>query len=196
MARDQERDDRRKAEERRRAETQAREAERKRLEMNQNNFPTLGGGGGWTDVRAKQPTMAAAISTVYATLAKEWQVSDEASRLIAESNRKAALRNENERFLESGAVYMHRRRMKSYDYSAGAENYQDDLDDYHRESTGYVRPKADVEGWVDVEHKKARPKRELTNAELDAKYAHSAESDNEDGEINTDLFDRKFKTSA
>ena len=168
MAREQERDDRRKAELRRAAEKAAAEAERKRLEMNGTNFPTLGCGG-WNTVEVTKPKVAETKTPVFANMAKEWKAADDNQKLLEETRRQAALRNERD---SAVPVFIYRKQQSPSGQWETMEEEPDEEGDMEQE-------------WGNVTRRR-RPKRQLTDAEIEEKYARSA-SEDEDFEHNADL---------
>lgn len=171
MAREQERDDRRKAELKRAAEKAAADAERKRLEMNGANFPVLGGGG-WNTVEVTKPKAVAAVAPMFANMARDWKAADETQKILEETRRQAALRNERNLAVP---VFIYRKRE-----SAGTGQDWDTFEEVGMEED----PDQD---WNNVTHRR-KPKREITDAEIEEKYARSG-SDNDDEEHNADLFE-------
>lgn len=173
MAREQEREDRRKSEMKRAAEKAAAEAERKRLEMNSKNFPTLGAKDGWNTIESTKPKNTEAKTPVFANMARDWKTAEDTEKLMTESRRQAALRQERDTAVP---VFIYR---KQQNY---AGNWQ----------TEEEQPEEDYEfeqdrDWSNVTHRRP-PRREITDAEIEEKYARSASEDDED-EHNADLFD-------
>jgi hypothetical protein len=168
MAREQERDDRRKAELKRSAEKAAAEAERKRLEMNGANFPVLGGGG-WSTIETKTRTVEAR-TPVFANMARDWKAADDTQKVLDESRRQAALRNERD---SAVPVFVYRKRQSAVgqEWDAFEEVEEEDPD----------------RDWSNVTHRR-KPKREITDAEIEEKYARAG-SEDEDDEHNADLFE-------
>ena len=171
MAREQERDDRRKAEMKRSAEKAAAEAERKRLEMNGTNFPVLGGGG-WSTIEPKTRTVEAK-TPVFANMARDWKAADETQKILEETRRQAAMRNERN---SAAPVFIYRKRE-----SAGEGLEWDAFQEVGEEEQD---PDQD---WNNVTHRR-KPRREMTDAEIEEKYARSG-SDDDDDEHNADLFE-------
>jgi hypothetical protein len=163
--------------ERQRKELEARKAEEARLakaKMNETNFPVLvQGGAGNRAVQLGDQT--------FADLAEQWKFKDEVTQMREEA-RKA--KEEKERISLNGVFV---RRTNSYDelYGNGPSKY----DRYVPPEQPKTNPAFD--GWQLVDTKKVKKeKRELTEAELETKYA-SPESENSDmeGDMNGHLFE-------
>lgn len=162
--------------EKQRKEYEARKAEEARvakLKMSETNFPVLvSGAAGNRAVQLGEQT--------FADLAEQWKFKDELTQMREEARRQ---REEKERISMSG-VFLRR---TNYDdlYDNGPSKY----DRYMPPEQPKTNPAFD--GWQLVDTKKQKKeKRELTEAELEVKYAQSASDDeDETGDMNGHLFE-------
>jgi hypothetical protein len=145
--------------------------DRKKYENTETNFPTL--------IEAR-PIMPQPIGeNTFATLATNWKQDDDVSRQKAEYIKKLA---DNERHSADG-VFIYRRKVAHEEVeepepeaASGPSGEGTELDD---------------SGWTAVSRKARKPKRELTNAELDHKYDEMNDDGDYADDLNGDLFDSK-----
>jgi hypothetical protein len=163
--------------EKQRKELEARKAEEARLakaKMNETNFPVL--------VQGAAGNRAVQIGDqTFADMAEQWKFKDEVTQMREDARK---VRDEKERISLSG-VYL--RRGNTYDelYGNGPSKY----DRYMPPEQPKTNPAFD--GWHLVDTKKTKKeKKELTEAELDAKYTQSASDDEDDAvDMNGHLFE-------
>lgn len=162
--------------EKQRKDYEVRKAEETRLaqaKMNETNFPVLvAGAAGNRAVQIGEET--------FANLAEQWKFKDELTQMREDARKQ---REEKERISMTG-VYVRR------------SNYDDIYDNGPSKYDRYVPPEQPktanpaFDGWHLVDTKKEKKvKRELTEAELEAKYAKTAEEEEEEQELNKDLFE-------
>lgn len=153
------------------------EAQRKKLEKTEANFPSLGGGNG------AQTSMK--FGTSFSSLATQWKEEEERQKIVG------ARRPREEDEIQGVFVRYGRRARVSRVEEDDGEYY--DQDGYEgTDSHGFVLPpKVDSDGWEEVRHKRMKPKRELTSRELEEKYAldNDDDEDNEEVDHNGELFD-------
>ena len=161
--------------EKQRKELEARKAEEARLaklKMSETNFPVLvSGAAGNRAVQIGEET--------FADLAEQWKFKDELAQMREEARKQ---REEKERISMNGVFI----RRTTYDdlYDNGPSKY----DRYVPPEQPKANPAFD--GWHLVDTKKEKKvKRELTEAELEAKYAKTAEEEEEEEELNRELFE-------
>jgi len=140
-------------------------AEKKRLEMNTNNFPTLSGS-------AALPMERWSGDTSFAKLATDWKKTDDDTRVLEQIRRK----NADLTRMGDGINFIHRRR-RSED-----ERYMPE----YEEETAKKGPDAD--GWEMTEKKVRKPKKQMSDAEMERYYSVDVDEDgNSDNDHNADL---------
>lgn len=163
-----------KAKARKEAELKAKEdTEKKQYANTEKNFPSLiGAGAGNTHV---------AFDHTFSNLARNWQKADdyEEARQAYEKEKARKARN------EFAGVYIHRFRE--------GRMARTDEEEYVEEETHIpMPPKVDNEGWEEVKRKAIKTSsHELTEAELARKYEAAASESDEEGDMNSDLFDKR-----
>jgi hypothetical protein len=148
------------------------ESQRKALiEKPESQFPSL------SNASLSPPAWNASRQDSFATLAKNWSSSDEDARLRDEAAREKTAA---EKRTEAGIFIYRPNRGRP---ASGDSHMMSDED-------GARAPKAreDAEGWSQIEHKKPKAKRAMTDAELEARFSEHNNEDDED-EHNGDLFD-------
>ncbi len=162
-----------KAKARKEAELKAKEeAEKKQYARTEQNFPSLiGAGAGSTHV---------AFDQKFSALAKDWQKADEyeEARQAYEKEKARKARN------EFAGVYIHRFREGRL-AGTGEEEYAEE------ETPRVPVSKVDSDGWEEVKKKARKTPRELTEAELAKKYEDAASESDEEGDMNSHLFDNR-----
>jgi hypothetical protein len=158
------------------AERLRKEAEQKaKLAMNDTNFPIMSG---QADVKQQQGPQG---DFTFAELAQEWQLKDEIHER-REQVRKD--KQQREQVMMNGIYVMSR--------AGVSEQPQHFVVNVEPE-----RPKPglrlDEDGFQQVGKKQRKEKRELTEAEIAAKYAHIPEDDEEDGDYNPDLLESGYR---
>jgi hypothetical protein len=151
------------------AHARAEEAFRKSTAFNETNFPSIVAGVG-----------AAAPASFEKSFTAVTQATVEAEE--RERNRQAALRRAEERAkYELSGIYVPRFR--------SAKPVADEEDE--PPAPEFVPSKMDVDGFQIVKKKARKTKRELTTAELNAKYAETASDSEEEADVNGELFERR-----
>ena len=107
---------------------------------------------------------------MFANMARDWKAADDTQKVLDESRRQAALRNERD---SAVPVFVYRKRQSAVgqEWDAFEEVEEEDPD----------------RDWSNVTHRR-KPKREITDAEIEEKYARAG-SEDEDDEHNADLFE-------
>jgi hypothetical protein len=163
--------------EKREAARRAEEEERRMLQMNDTNFPSLTATAPAVTGHNRYDVLSETRQTggnQYAQLAQRWAVDAEADRRMEEYRRfqEAADRNNSER--------IHRLRTQSR-YERHDTEYDDE------EITPGPVETSDDSGWSEVHRKSRKPRRELTVDEMDAMEERRRQD--EDNEFNAHLFD-------
>ena len=164
--------------ERRQAERRAEEEQRKKIEMNESNFPTLSNARPMNERERMK-------GGKFARLAENWAIDDEVDRRMEEYRRFRAAADE---------FTIHRNR----NTRRQEERYENEEDRYEEEETPtapsvtnslFATNPADDEGWSTVKSKKTyKPKRELTVEEMDERD-RQRQKEEDAGEFNSHLFD-------
>jgi hypothetical protein len=154
------------------AERLRKEAEEKaRLAVNDVNFPAISGQAG-----AKQPQGPQGEFT-FAELAQEWQLKDN----IHERNEQVRKdKQDRERMMMNGVYVMSR---------VSTVNEPEHVALNMPPPKPKPMPRIDEDGFQEVSKKKRKEKRELTEAEIAAKYAHIPEEDENDADYNAHLME-------
>lgn len=140
-------------------------AEKKRLEMNTKNFPTL-------SAAAVLPVERWSGDTSFAKLATDWKKTEDDTRVLEQIRRK----NADLTRMGDGINFIHRRR-RSEDERNEPE--------YEEEPT---KKGPDADGWEIAEKKIHKPKKQMTNAEMERYYSVNVDEDgNSDNDHNADL---------
>ena len=181
--REQERDAARKAAERKAID----DADRKKFEKTDNNFPTL--------TTSTRPAYMAAAGNKFASLAEKWARDKEVEDKMKEMRR---LRDEADQ-RESAAI---KARSRMYAPSSGRDDYYEEADDYEYDN---YKPTAPISssnlgaglqneslGWTEVSRKAIKTNRDMTIEQMDAReYRLREMNDINETEFNGDLFDSK-----
>jgi hypothetical protein len=153
------------------------EAQQKKVEKTEANFPSLGGGGAPSTMK---------FGTSFSSLAAQWKEEEERQKIIGA--RKVKEDDIQGVFMRYGR----RTRIRRVEEDDG-EYYDEDGYEGSSDGHGFVLPpKVDADGWEEVRHKRIKPKRELTSRELEEKYAlddDDDENDMEDVDHNGELFE-------
>jgi hypothetical protein len=148
------------------------ESQRKALiEKPESQFPTL------SNASLSTPAWNAGRTDSFATLAKNWNSSDEDNRMREQVAREKTAA---EKRTEAGIFIYRPNRGRP---ASGDSHMMSDED-----GARAPRAKEDAEGWSQIEHKKPKAKRAMTDAELEARFSEHNNEDDED-EHNGDLFD-------
>jgi hypothetical protein len=140
-------------------------AEKKRLEMNTKNFPTLSGS-------AVLPMERWSGDTSFAKLATDWKKTEDDTRVLDQIRRK----NADLTRMGDGINFIHRRRQ--------SEDERNEPE-YEEETT---KKGPDADGWEITEKKIRKPKKQMTNAEMERYYSVDVDEDgNSDNDHNADL---------
>lgn len=148
---------------------QLEEQARKKLEMNETNFPKL-------SVDTTVPTAAPIGDTTFAALATEWKAKVETDKIREQIHKQDAA---NQRMMDGGVFIW---RGPKY---TETQVPSDDLDDAPPLP---VKSKVDAEGWEQIERNTIKPKREKTDTELE-QYHSEQNKDYQDEEHNEHLVD-------
>jgi len=150
------------------AAARAEEQLRKSTAFTETNFPSLVAG-----VGASSMTVFDKSFTAVTHAANEAEERERA--------RQTALRRDEERVRhELSGIYVPRFRPARVQ----EEEPEDD-------APAFIPSKIDVDGFEIVKRKTRKPKRELTTAELNAKFAEDASDSDEDADVNSELFERR-----
>jgi hypothetical protein len=145
---------------------QEEEAERKKLEMNEKNFPSLGAGApvskGWGGEQS------------FANLASDWKRSDDIAKLREERRKR---NEERERNLNNGVFVWRPQRSQLPE------------DEYEEEPEYMTSQRTDSDGWTTVENKVQKQKKQMTDAELERYFSQTVNEDGEEDDFNGDLPD-------
>jgi hypothetical protein len=155
---------RRDTEERRREQEKkaAEEQERKKLEMNQTNFPSLGG--------SAVATSSTWAGDSFAQKAKDWKKHEEVQKIRDDMKRRET---ERDRMMNSG-IFVYRPRHRVIE----------ELEEEEEEEV----PVQNSDGWTDVS-KKTIKKKHMTDAELERYYSQAVNEDGEEEDYNAELAD-------
>lgn len=147
------------------------ESQRKALvEKPETQFPSLSN-------TVSRPLAWNASTESFATLAKNWSANDEEVRLREQATREKTAA---EKRVEAGIFIYRPNRGRP---ASGDSHMMSDED-----GARAPRATADAEGWSQIEHKKPKAKRQLTDAELEVRFSEQNDDDDDD-EHNGDLFD-------
>jgi hypothetical protein len=153
------------------AERLRKEAEEKaRLAMNDVNFPAMSGQAGLKQQQGPQGDFT------FAELAQEWQIKDDIHERHEQVRRD---KQDRERVMMNGVYVMSR--------VSTVEEPQQFVVNVAPEKPK-SKPIFDEDGFQQVTKKQRKEKRELTEAEIAAKYAHIPEEE-ENGDYNADLME-------
>lgn len=149
------------------------EAERKKTELTDTNFPTL--------VGTARPITAVG-GTHFADLAEKWNMDAEVDKRMEAYRRDKAMRASRE--TERVMAFHHRRAYGEDYYEAPVEST------YSAPSLGPARNQPDADGWIEVSRKVRKPKRDLTIEEMEARDAELDDhSDTNPDDFNGNLFE-------
>jgi len=141
----------------------AEEAQKRKLEMNEKNFPSFGAGAAKPKTDTSGPT--------FAKLADNWKKADEYAKFREEMKRKDEA---HERFLNKGVFIFNRPKRKIEDREE-EEEYEEEEEQVSDE-------------WTTVDTRTRKPKKQMTDAELE-RYAaqHSDDEDDDENDYNGHL---------
>lgn len=162
--------------EKREAARKAEEEQKRRMEMNENNFPTL-------STARPMNQRDAMDGNQFAKLAQQWAIDDAVDRRMAEYKKfqEAADRNDRERIMSR---HVQRSRYERHDDEQDEEELAP-LPQPPQTNTGIE----DDVGWTEVKRKTRKPKRELTVEEMDERERIRQQEERRDDEFNGHLFD-------
>ncbi len=162
--------------EKREAARKAEEEQKRRMEMNENNFPTL-------STARPMNQRDAMDGNQFAKLAQQWAIDDAVDRRMAEYKKfqEAADRNDRERIMSR---HVQRSRYERHDDEHDDEELAP-LPQPPQTNTGIE----DDVGWTEVKRKTRKPKRELTVEEMDERERIRQQEERRDDEFNGHLFD-------
>jgi hypothetical protein len=150
---------------------QLEEQARKKLEMNETNFPKLSG----ESAGAPKAPVALAGDSSFAALATDWKAKEDTDKIREQIRKQDAA---NQRMMDGG-VFIWRGRKRSDDRSEGSN---DEVD------APQPKSKVDAEGWEQVDRNTIKPKRGKTDAELEQFHAED-NADFQDDDHNEHLLD-------
>lgn len=158
------------------AERLRKEAEQKaKLAMNDTNFPAMSGQAGVKQQQGPQGDFT------FAELAQEWQLKDD----IHERHEQVRKDKQQREQVMMNGIYV----MSRVSEQPQAQHFVINVEP--------ERPKhglrLDEDGFQQVGRKQRKEKRELTEAEIAAKYAHIPEEDEDDGDYNGDLMESGYR---
>lgn len=157
--------------EKREAERKAAEEQKRRMEMNETNFPGLS---------TARPVNSRDALGGFAQLAQKWAIDDEVDRKMAEYKKfQKAVDN-----VETNRIQA--RRAQQSRYERHEEEYEEDLAPAPVTATSGIE---DDGGWTEVKRKTRKPKRELTVEEMDERDRQRQQSENASDEFNGHLFE-------
>ena len=155
------------------------------LKKTEANFPKL--------VPNAPKKVAAEFETSFSKTVAEMAKEEEEQRLRDAYEKEQAMRAQNEfnGVYILGSVRRDTLRNTARTFARELAEEFDATEEFEREDYGTTAPppNAEDEGWTDVKQKVRKPKRELTAAELAAKYVAAGEAaDREEEEFNGELF--------
>jgi hypothetical protein len=150
---------------------QLEEQARKKLEMNETNFPKLSE----ESVGAPKAAPALAGDSSFAALATDWKAKEDTDKIREQIRKQDAA---NQRMMDGG-VFIWRGSKRSEERSQGSDNEVD---------APQPKSKVDAEGWEQVDRNTIKPKRAKTDTELE--QFHAADNgDFQDDDHNEHLLD-------
>ena len=161
--------------EKREAARKAEEEQKRRMEMNDTNFPSLS--------TARPMNQRDALGgNRFAQLAQQWAINDEVDRRMAEykKSKEDAERRETEQIMAHRVRTRHARHDEEED--------EEELAPLPEEPRGTVGIEDDV-GWTEVKRKSYKGKRELTVEELDERARIQEEDERREDDFNGHLFE-------
>jgi hypothetical protein len=145
----------------------AEHAEKKRLEMNTKNFPTLSGS-------AAPPTEKWNGASSFATLATDWKKTEDDTRVLEQIRGKNAALTR----MDDQINFIHRPKQR-------VEERQTYTEDDDTDTRG-----PDADGWEMADKKIRKPRKQMTDAEIERYYSVDVDEDgNSDNDQNADLAD-------
>ncbi len=162
--------------EKREAARKAEEEQKRRMEMNDINFPTLSTARPINQIDSLEGNQ-------FAKLARQWAVDEDADRRMAEHKKfqEAAERQEIQRF----TAHRVRSRRVRHDEQQDEEELSPLPKPPQQSNLGIE----DDVGWTEVKGKTYKPKRELTIEEMDERERIREEDDRKEDEFNGHLFE-------
>lgn len=162
--------------EKREAARKAEEEQRRRMEMNDTNFPTL-------STAHPMNQRGAFVGNQFAKLAQQWAVDDEVDRRMAEHRKfqESTERNDRERIMSH--------RMRRHNARHDEDQDEEELAPLPSIPEHSILGIENDVGWTEVKRKTHKPRRDLTIEEMDERERIRTEDERREDDFNGHLFE-------